>query len=579
MAVSQTPNGVNGMQLKEPWWKTSTFYQIYPASFKDSNGDGIGDIPGILESLDYIKSLGVDAIWLSPMYDSPQVDMGYDVADYEKVYPPYGTMQDMEDLIEQCHKRDMKLILDLVINHTSDLHAWFQESKSSPDSPKRDWYIWRPAKYVDGVRKPPTNWQATFGGSAWTWVETMQAYYLHLFCPEQPDLNWENEETRKAIYASAMTFWLEKGVDGFRVDTVNMYSKPTNFQDAPMTLPHEEFQPAHDIYCNGPRMHEFLREMYDVLAPYNAMTVGELPHTPDPKEVLSYVSAKAKQLSMVFQFDICTVGSGTGLRYDVEPRDWKVSELREAIINTQNMIGSSDGWSTTFLENHDQARSISRYCCDSTRWRNRSGKMLAVLVATLSGTLFLYEGQEIGMINVPLSWGIEEYKDVDSQNYYQHVAEETGGDPEALAKAMRGLQYLCRDNARTPMQWTSGRKAGFSTGKPWMRVNDSYTDINVAQEEKDKDSILNFWRKMLEVRKAHAELLIHGDFTMIDDGDERILQFTKQFEDAKALVACNFSNEEGEYKAVDGSKLLLSNVDKSTGATMQPYEARIYLID
>lgn len=292
------------MAIKErqPWWKESVVYQIYPASYKDSNGDGVGDLPGIISELDYIKSIGVDVIWICPMYDSPQVDMGYDIRDYENVYPPYGTVQDMETLIAETHKRGMRIILDLVINHTSDQHKWFQESRSSKDNPKRDWYIWRPAKYVNGERKPPNNWRSNFGGSVWTWDEHTQEYYLHLFCPEQPDVNFENDETRKAIYKSAITFWLDKGVDGFRIDTVNMYSKPADLADAPITEPDAEYQFAGFQYCNGPRMHEFLGEMNAIFSKYDAMTVGECPNTPDIEGVIKYVSAREKQLDMVFQF-------------------------------------------------------------------------------------------------------------------------------------------------------------------------------------------------------------------------------------------------------------------------------------
>jgi oligo-1,6-glucosidase len=287
---------------RRKWWKEGVVYQIYPASYKDSNGDGIGDIPGIISKLDYIQSVGVDIVWICPMYGSPQVDMGYDISDYEAVYPPYGTIQDMELLIAETHRRGMRIILDLVINHTSDQHKWFQESRSSKTNPKRDWYIWRPARYVNGVRKPPNNWRGNFGGSVWQWDEQSQEYYLHLFCPEQPDLNWENEETRRAIYKSAMIFWLDKGVDGFRVDTVNMYSKGTVMADAPVTDPNNEWQFAGYQYCNGPRMHEFLREMNEILVRYDAMTVGECPHTHDPAHVLRYVGAAQKQLNMVFQF-------------------------------------------------------------------------------------------------------------------------------------------------------------------------------------------------------------------------------------------------------------------------------------
>lgn len=319
------------------WWKDGTVYQIYPASFKDSNDDGLGDIPGIISKIDYLKDLGIDIIWVSPMYDSPQKDMGYDISNYEAVYPPYGTVADMENLVEACHSRGLKLILDLVVNHTSDEHAWFKESRSAKDNPKRDWYIWRPAKYAaDGTRMPPNNWRSFFSGSAWQWDETTEEYYLHLFAIQQPDLNWENKETRRAIYDSAMEFWLKRGVDGFRVDTVNMYSKGNELPDAPIIDDGVYEQPAHTRFCNGARMHEFLREMNtEVLSKYDTMTVGELPYTPDPAHVLRYVGSGDKQLDMVFQFDIVDLGMGEKRKYQFAP--WKLSTMKEVVSKWQQV--------------------------------------------------------------------------------------------------------------------------------------------------------------------------------------------------------------------------------------------------
>lgn len=437
---------------QQPWWK-GTVYQIYPASFKDSNNDGIGDLKGVIQSLDYIESIGVDIVWICPMYESPQIDMGYDISDYRKVYGPYGTVDDMVTLISEVHRRGMRIILDLVVNHTSDQHAWFKESRSSKCNPKRDWYIWKPARYdADGQRTPPNNWRSNFGGSAWQWDEETQEYYLHLFCPEQPDLNWENEQTRQAIYADAMVFWLEKGVNGFRIDTVNMYSKDPSFPDAPITDLSAEWQEAGLTYCNGPRMNEYLSEMNAVLAPYDAMSVGECPFTPDRNTVVGYVSSRQKRLNMVFQFDAVDVGQGKVFKYQTEPFAYVLQDLKEAVARTQSLLCGTDAWTTAFIENHDQARSISRFGDDSPQWRERSGKMLSLLFAALSGTLFIYQGQEIGMINMPVEWPIEEYKDVDSSNYYSMVAQRSNNDPQELAKAKASLQHLARDHARTPMQ-------------------------------------------------------------------------------------------------------------------------------
>ncbi|KAF2094423.1 glycoside hydrolase [Rhizodiscina lignyota] len=559
------------------WWKEGVVYQIYPASFKDSNDDGIGDIPGIISELDYIRSIGVDIVWICPMYDSPQVDMGYDISDYEAVYPPYGTVSDMESLIHECHKRDMHIILDLVVNHTSDQHKWFKESRMSKESPKRDWYIWRPAKYVNGVRKPPNNWRSNFEGSAWQWDEATQEYYLHLFCPEQPDLNWENEEVRKAIYDSAMEFWLRKGIDGFRVDTVNMYSKGLIMPDAPVTDPDAEWQFAGYQYCNGPRMQEFLSEMNAVLAKYDAMTVGECPNTHTAEGVLKYVSAKQKQLNMVFQFDVVDVGMGPH-KFQTTPFAWKLPTLKAAIAGTQTLIKGTDAWTTAFLENHDQARSISRFASDAPEHRVASGKMLALMLATLSGTLFVYQGQELGMINAPLEWSMDEYKDVDSSNYYKMVNDRSGGDPKSLASAKAALQHLARDHARTPMQWNSHKYAGFSSCKPWMRVNDDYTVCNAQQQQQDKGSVLSFWKKLLRLRKEYSDLFVYGDFELLDAANENLFSFTKEYRASKAFVVLNFTGQKQAGASPENSKLLMNTAEEPKAESLLPYEGRVYLM-
>ena len=575
---------------QNPWWKEAVVYQIYPASFKDSNGDGLGDVPGIISELDYIKSLGVDVIWVCPMYDSPQVDRGYDISDYESVYPPFGTVADMEKLVSECHSRDIRVILDLVINHTSDMHAWFKESRASKDNPKRSWYIWRPARHnADGKRMPPTNWRGHFGGSAWTWDKGSQEYYLHLFCPEQPDLNWENDETRKAIYDSAIEFWLKKGVDGFRIDTVNMYSKNTAYPDAPVTDASNEFQFAPDLFANGPRMHEFLGEMQAILEKYHAMSVGELPHTPSREKVLKYVSAAAKQLDMVFQFDVVDIGGGKQLRYDASSRNWVLPAFKKAVAATQSLIEGTDAWTTAFLENHDQARSISRFGSDaSTEERERSGKMLAMMLATLSGTLFIYQGQEIGMVNVPKEWPMSEYKDVDSHNYYEYVTEHYHGDPAAQKAARAALQHMARDNSRVPMQWDGSAQAGFTTSdKPWMRVNDNYPAVNVARQLHDPKSVLAFWRRMLQLRKEHAAALVHGIYRTLDEEDEHVFAFEKKAaaEGGTALVVLNFTNEKRPLDkaklagGVSSLKMLASTYDEvEVEDSLRPFEGRVYLV-
>jgi len=530
---------------QRPWWKDGVVYQIYPASFKDSNGDGVGDFQGIISELDYIKSIGVDTIWVCPMYDSPQVDMGYDIRNYEDVYAPYGTLDDMQRLINETHARGMRIILDLVVNHTSDQHQWFLESRSSKDNPKRDWYIWRPARYVNGERKAPNNWVSNFTGSVWEWDEHTQEYYLHLFCPEQPDLNWENEETRKAIYQSAMVFWLERGVDGFRVDTVNMYSKG-QMLDAPITDPGSEWQFAGYEYCNGPRMREFLGEMNEVLNRYNAMTVGECPNTKDMSRVLEYVSAKEKQLNMVFQFDVVDVGQGP-YKFQTTPRNWVLPDFKKAIARTQDLIRGNDGWTTVFLENHDQSRSITRFTSDAPEHRVAGGKMLSLMMCALSGTLFIYQGQELGMTNFPKTWTMDEFKDVDSTNYYKMVARRTNNDPAALEAAHTSLQHLARDHSRVPISWSTGPTNGFSPpdahAKPWMRPLEDADVCNAKQQQTDKDSVLSYWKRMLAVRKQYNDLLVHGEYDDLDVDNRDFYAFTKTWNGKKAFVICNFTDK------------------------------------
>ena len=565
------------------WWKDGIVYQIWPASYKDSNGDGIGDIPGIISKLDYLKDLGVDIIWVSPVYQSPQVDMGYDISDYEDIHRPYGTVADAEALIKGCHDRGMRLLFDLVINHTSDLHPWFRESRSSKDNQKRDWYIWRPPKHnKDGSRKPPNNWRAHFGGSAWEWDETSQEYYLHLFCPEQPDLNWENEVTRNAIYESAMKFWLEKGVDGFRVDTVNMYSKGDSFPDAPVTDPDAEFEFSPNLFCNGPRMHEFLREMNSkVLSKYDCMTVGECPHTPETADVIRYVSALEKQLNMIFQFDIVDLGQGKDCKFDMVP--FKLTDFKGLLDKMQRLTDGTDAWSTVFIENHDQARSISRYASDLPQYRSRSGKLLAILLATLSGTLFIYQGQEIGTINTPKTWTESDYKDVEALNYIQRIKSQHPNDAAALKEALKGIQHVGRDNARVPVQWNDSPHGGFTTGTPWMRAHDLYPEINVEQQLNDPNSVLQFWKKMLKMRKEHVDLFVHGNFELLEKESEEVVVYTKTFEGEKVLVVLNFTGEKVEMVAPDGIdrgrlKLLVGNVDQPEEGTLAPYEGRVFRV-
>lgn len=560
--------------MTQKWWKESSIYQIWPASYKDSNGDGVGDIPGIILTLDYVKNLGVDIIWLSPMYDSPQDDMGYDISNYESIYAKYGTMDDMNKLIEEVHSRGMRLILDLVVNHTSDQHAWFQESRSSKTNPKRDWYIWKPPRYDEqGYRHPPNNWLSVFSGSAWKYDELTDEYYLHLFADSQPDLNWESEAARRAIYDSALLFWLKKGIDGFRIDVAGLYSKDQAFPDAPIVIPDLEWQPF-DKYClPGPRIHEFHKEMFkETNSKYDVMTVGEIGNT-TRENALKYVSAKEKEMNMMFLFDAVQVGSNLKNRYEII--DWKLSDFKQAIKNMSSFAEGTDAWSTIFLENHDQPRSVTRFGDDLAEWRFKSAKLLATLQTTLSGTLFIYQGQEFGMTNVPRSWDISEYLDISTINYYKLYRDQYGD--KDLEKVMDGINLLARDHARTPVQWDDSENAGFSSGKPWMRVNDNYKEVNAKSQVDKADSLFNYWKKALLVRKEYKDVLIYGDLDILDFNDQNLFSYLKKKDGNEAYVVLNFTDKSQKFEKPEGDfELVLAN-EESAASDLSPYEGRVYI--
>jgi oligo-1,6-glucosidase len=496
----------------------------------------------------------------------------------------------VEKLIKACHDNDMKIILDLVVNHTSDQHAWFKESRSSKDSPKRDWYFWQPARYDEqGNRMPPTNYRSYFAGGTWTWDDHTEEYYLHLYDKSQPDLNWENEDCRQAIYDSAMRFWLDKGIDGFRVDTVNKYSKVLPFADAPITDPTSTIQPAAEKWCNGPRIHEFIKEMnYSVLSHYRTydnqpvVTVGELSLCPSPSSVLPYISAAEKELSMVFQFDITHLGQGppgSNDKYDFAA--WKLPDVKHIVEKWQCFIQGTDAWTTVFNENHDNGRSISRFANDAPEWRVQSGKMLALWLVGQSGSLFLYQGQEIGMINAPAEWDIEkEYKDVESQNYWAEAVRlaENGTDPTRKERIKRGLQRMARDHARLPFQWDGSANSGFSTGEPWMRVHDEYGSINAAAQEGDGGSVLSFYKRVLGLRKEHKDVFVYGSFELLDREGRELFVYRKRYEGKMALVVLNFTTEEQRVGCdVEGLTLLVSSYGKGSGSVLRPLEGRIYI--
>ncbi|KAH8904768.1 family 13 glycoside hydrolase [Coniochaeta sp. PMI_546] len=567
------------------WWKEAIVYQIYPASFLDSNSDGLGDLPGIISKLDYIKSVGANAVWLSPIFKSPQKDMGYDVADYREIHQPYGSLQDAEALIQGCHERGIKVLLDLVVNHTSDQHPWFQESRSSRTSPKRDWYIWRdPKTDANGARKPPNNWASIFGGSAWTWDEVTGQYYLSLFLPSQPDLNWPNENMRRATHAD-MVFWLDRGVDGFRIDSMNLMSKHPDLPDAPITRPDSEFQPGDLYFASGPRMHEYIKEMRtEVFDKYDCMTVGELGFTKDETSVSEYVARDRHELNMVFTGDIVDMDFGPDGKY--QRNDFRVSRLRDITTRWQSAMPKFDGWNAVYLDNHDSGRSLSRYASDLPQHRDTAAKMLATYLGSLSGTLFLLQGQEIGMANASREWGIEDYIDVEGRNYYDSVLKQRGEGAD-MQDVLRELRLKSRDNGRLPMQWSSETNAGFTkAGKPWMRVNDDFKEWNVETQEGKENSVLAYWRQVLALRKKEKDVFIYGRYNILEvarTGEDIFAYTMTSVDGAKtALVILNFSDQTQRFDGTgyEGwTKLLGVNAAtkvESRGVELIPYEGVIF---
>ncbi len=546
------------MTIYPKWWKEEVIYQIYPRSFKDSNNDGIGDIPGIIEKLDYIKTLGVDIIWLSPVYESPNDDNGYDVSDYRRIHPEFGTMEDFDLLLKGIHERGMKLIMDLVVNHSSDEHRWFQESRKSKDNPYRDFYIWKKGKNGG----PPNNWSSFFGGSAWKYDELTDEYFLHLFTKKQPDLNWENPAVRKEVY-EIIRFWLEKGIDGFRMDVIPLISKRLDFADTP----YEKFgDTVQHIYSNGPRVHEFINEMYEeVLQHYDIMTVGEGPGI--SREVgLDYVGHDRRELNMIFHLDHMFLGFGNKGRFDQYPYD--LLEVKKIFNDWYAAMGDS-GWISIFLDNHDFVRMVSRFGNDR-QYRIESAKLLAMLILTQRGTPCIYQGSEIGMTNVRYE-SIDDFRDVETLNFYKIFT--ANGLPEA--EFINLANTYGRDNVRTPMQWADAEHGGFTEGTPWIKVNPNYTDINVEAAISDRDSIFHFYKKLLDLRKGNTAL-IYGEYEELS-GDSKVLYIYKRwFRNEIYTVMLNFSDGRQVFDlAYDPGELILSNYEENEAA-LSPWEARIY---
>ncbi|MGB1448822.1 MAG: alpha-glucosidase [Flavobacteriaceae bacterium] len=547
------------MEQQKKWWKEGVVYQIYPRSFKDTTGNGLGDIAGIIEKLDYIKSLGVTMLWLCPIYTSPNDDNGYDISDYRAISEDFGGNAAFDRLLEEMHQRDLKLIMDLVVNHSSDEHYWFQEAKKSKDNPYHDYYIWKEGD--PSVR--PNNWQSVFNGSVWEWNAPTQEYFLHYYTKKQPDLNWENPALRKEVYA-IIDFWLGKGVDGFRMDVISLISKRHAFTDVPDRMSFIDVMEK--VYANGPKVHDYLQEMNrEVLSRYDVVTVGEGPgvnleHGP------RYVSAKEKELNMVFHFDHLTIDFGPEGKYDPVPVDF--IRFKEIFRQWDDAL-AGDGWNSIFLGNHDFSRIVSRFGNDG-EYREASAKLFATLLMSLRGTPYVYQGDEIGMTNVAHP-SIEIYDDVETRNAW-NAAKAAGKDMEQFLHA---VHWQSRDNARTPMQWNATPQAGFSSGKPWIPVNENYREINVAAAERDQNSILHYYRKMIALRKAHPTL-VYGHFQDVLPQHPHLYAYKRWDDKGNYFILHNFSDSPTAWVQKEDYRLLISNYLEHSTETLSPWESRVY---
>lgn len=524
--------------MKNAWWKESVVYQIYPRSFMDSNGDGIGDLPGILTKLDYLKTLGINVIWMSPVYKSPNDDNGYDISDYQAIMDEFGTMEDFDRLLAAAHERGIRIVMDLVVNHTSDEHAWFVESRSSRDNPKRDFYIWREA--VDG--HVPNNWGSAFSGSAWEWDETTQMYYLHCFSKKQPDLNWDNPAVRDAVF-DMMTWWCEKGIDGFRMDVISMISKPEGLPDATIYPGHlyGELMAPQGGTCNGPHVHEYLQEMNRrVLSKYDLMTVGECAGVDIPN-AKRYANSEGTELNMVFQFEHVGLDSGVGGKWSTNRM--YLPALKANLTKWQNELDGC-AWNSVFFCNHDQPRVVSRLGDNSPK----SAKCIATMLHLMQGTPYVYQGEELGMTNCPFG-PIENYRDIESINAYREL---TGAGLRQPGELLESIAAKSRDNARTPMQWDDSENAGFTTGTPWIMVNPNYRSINAAAELADPDSVFHYYRRLIALRRESEwkNEIVYAPFQLLAPDDEQVFAYLRRGE-RTLLVVCNLSGKNSRFVIPD----------------------------
>ena len=551
--------------MEKRWWKESVVYQIYPRSFCDSNGDGIGDLNGITSKFDYLKELGIDVIWLSPVYKSPNDDNGYDISDYQAIMDEFGTMEDFDRMLAAAHERGIKIMMDLVVNHTSDEHKWFIESRKSTDNPYRDYYIWRPAK-EDGSL--PNNWGSCFSGPAWEYDKTTDMYFLHLFSKKQPDLNWDNPVVRQEVF-DMMNWWLDKGIDGFRMDVISLISKRPGLPDGTLGL---NGYATFDIAANGPHVHEYLQEMRQkALNNADTITVGECAGV-TLEEAKKYARSDEKELNMAFQFEHMDVDG------DEKAGKWttKKMDLRDMKkILTRWQKGLQDvAWNSLYWENHDQPRSVSRFGNDSDEYREISAKMLATCLHMMQGTPYVYQGEELGMTNCPFNT-LENFRDLESINAFHELTEQGKKTEEEMLAA---ISYKGRDNARTPMQWDDSAYAGFSTAEPWIMVNPNYTKINAKDQVSREDSVFKYYQKLIRLRH-NSDLIVYGTYDLILDDDKDIYAYTRTLGDEKLIVYCNFSENTREVELPEeftNGKIFISNYDDAAvneKITLRPYEA------
>jgi oligo-1,6-glucosidase/alpha-glucosidase len=551
--------------MNKIWWKEAVAYQVYPRSFMDSNGDGIGDIQGVLSKLDYLQDLGIEVIWMSPVYQSPNDDNGYDISDYKAIMSDFGTMADFDELLAEVHARGMRLIMDLVINHTSDEHPWFMASRASKDSPYRDYYIWHPGK--NG--KEPNNWESIFSGPAWEYDPETEEYYMHVFSRKQPDLNWENPDVRNDLY-EMVNWWLDKGIDGFRVDAISHIKKVPGFPDLP-NPDGKKYVPSFAGHMNRKGIQVYLQELKErTFANYDIMTVGEANGV-KVEDAGEWVGGKNGKFDMIFQFEHLDLW-GTSVEGGLD-----IHSLKETLSKWQKGL-EGVGWNALFLENHDQPRSVSTWG-DDTKYREKAAKCLAAFYFLMHGTPFIYQGQEIGMTNVQFD-SIADYNDVAIKNLYK----EKIANGKSRAEVMEIIWKNGRDNSRTPMQWNAEKHAGFTTGKPWLKVNPNYTEINVEAEMHNPDSIYHFYKQLIQIRKQH-EVFIYGNYDLIMETHDQIYAYTRTLGGKQAVILANLFPEETTFQLPDSlrgkeNKLLLGNYDhaKTTYGTLKPYESRVYLM-